>query len=146
VPTKDFDIKDTSLADKGRFRIEWSALEMPVLRLIGERFAREKPLKGLKVAACLHITAETANLAKVLAAGGAIKGIRAPGLGPSSRKEIDDLTALARTHGAIDKIALQIRIGAAPPRHLYRVGRGQSRDALWHFGREHVNGGDENRL
>ncbi len=71
MPTKDYDIKDAALADKGRYRIEWSAQEMPVLRLIGERFAREKPLKGLKVAACLHITAETANLAKVLAAGGA---------------------------------------------------------------------------
>ena len=71
MPDKDDDIKDPSLADKGRYRIQWSEQEMPVLRLIGERFAREKPLKGLTVAACLHITAETANLAKVLAAGGA---------------------------------------------------------------------------
>ena len=71
MPDKDYDIKDPSLADKGRYRIQWSEQEMPVLRLIGERFAREKPLKGLTVAACLHITAETANLAKVLAAGGA---------------------------------------------------------------------------
>ncbi|MBI1800261.1 MAG: adenosylhomocysteinase [Chloroflexi bacterium] len=71
MATKDFDIKDLSLADKGRYKIQWSAQEMPVLALIQERFRREKPLKGLKVAACLHVTAETANLAKTLAAGGA---------------------------------------------------------------------------
>ncbi len=68
---KDFDIKDISLAEKGRNRIEWSAREMPVLRLIGERFAKEKPLKGLKISACAHVTAETANLVKVLMLGGA---------------------------------------------------------------------------
>src|SRR5262245_35020650 len=71
VPKKDFDIKDISLAEKGRQRIEWSAQEMPVLRQIGERFAKEKPLRGLKVSTCAHVTAETANLLKVLVAGGA---------------------------------------------------------------------------
>lgn len=66
-----YDIKDPSLASKGRQRIQWAAQEMPVLRLIRERFEREKPLKGAKVSACLHITTETGNLAYTLVAGGA---------------------------------------------------------------------------
>jgi len=65
------DIKDLSLAKEGMLRIEWASREMPVLRLIRERFAREKPLKGLCLAACLHITTETANLAYTLKEGGA---------------------------------------------------------------------------
>jgi len=65
------DIKDKKLAEKGKLRIEWAAHEMPVLKLIKERFAKEKPLKGIRVSACLHITTETANLAEVLKAGGA---------------------------------------------------------------------------
>jgi adenosylhomocysteinase len=65
------DIKDPSLAPKGELRIEWASREMPVLRLIRERFAREKPLEGVRISACLHITTETANLAITLKAGGA---------------------------------------------------------------------------
>jgi len=65
------DIKDPTLAPQGRLKIEWAAREMPVLGLIRERFAREKPLKGLRLSACLHITTETANLALALKAGGA---------------------------------------------------------------------------
>jgi len=65
------DIKDPSLAPAGELRIQWAAREMPVLRLIGERFTREKPLKGVRISACLHITTETANLALALKAGGA---------------------------------------------------------------------------
>ncbi|NLB95715.1 MAG: adenosylhomocysteinase, partial [Armatimonadetes bacterium] len=65
------DVKDLSLAPKGRLRIEWAAAEMPVLALIRERFEREKPLKGLRLVACLHVTTETANLAITLKAGGA---------------------------------------------------------------------------
>ena len=68
---KDYDVKDMKLAEAGRLRIEWAAREMPVLKLITERFAREKPLKGVRIAACLHITTETANLALALKAGGA---------------------------------------------------------------------------
>jgi adenosylhomocysteinase len=67
----DFDIKDKKLAEKGKLRIEWAGHEMPVLKLIKERFAKEKPLKGIRLSACLHITTETANLAEVLKAGGA---------------------------------------------------------------------------
>ena len=60
------DIKDMNLAKKGALRIEWAAKEMPVLKSINERFRKEKPLKGLKLAACLHVTTETANLMETL--------------------------------------------------------------------------------
>ncbi len=66
-----FDIKDPSLAEGGRRRIDWAEREMPVLRLIRERFAKERPLQGVRLSACLHVTAETANLMKTLQAGGA---------------------------------------------------------------------------
>jgi adenosylhomocysteinase len=68
---KNYDIKDPSLAKAGKQRIEWAAREMPVVKLIRERFATEKPLKGIRISACLHITTETANLALTLKAGGA---------------------------------------------------------------------------
>ncbi len=66
-----FDVKDTSLAEGGRLRMEWAEREMPVLRTITERFKKEKPLKGMRVSACLHVTTETANLMTTLQAGGA---------------------------------------------------------------------------
>jgi len=66
-----FDIKDINLAEGGRRRIEWAEHEMPVLRMIRERFEKEKPLKGVRLSACLHVTTETANLARTLVAGGA---------------------------------------------------------------------------
>jgi adenosylhomocysteinase len=69
--TAQYDVRDLSLADKGKLRIEWAGKEMPVLALLRERFAKEQPLKGKRLAACLHITAETANLALTLQAGGA---------------------------------------------------------------------------
>ena len=67
----DHDVKDLSLSSLGKNRIEWAGNQMPVLKLIGKRFAKEKPFKGMKLAACLHVTAETANLMLVLKAGGA---------------------------------------------------------------------------
>jgi adenosylhomocysteinase len=66
-----YDIKDKSLAEGGRRRIDWAEREMPVLRSIRERFSKEKPLKGIRLSACLHVTTETANLARALTAGGA---------------------------------------------------------------------------
>ncbi len=66
-----YDVKDRSLAESGRQRIEWAFREMPVIGLIRERFAKEKPLKEVRIAACLHVTTETANLALTLQAGGA---------------------------------------------------------------------------
>ncbi len=67
----EYDIKDINLAPQGKQRIEWADREMPVLRLIRERFEAEKPLEGIKLVACAHITTETANLARTLQAGGA---------------------------------------------------------------------------
>ena len=65
------DVKDISLARKGKLRIEWAAHEMPVLKSITERFRKERPLRGIRVAACLHVTTETASLMETLKAGGA---------------------------------------------------------------------------
>jgi adenosylhomocysteinase len=69
--TKRYDVKDLALADEGVLRIEWADRQMPVLAAIRERFEREKPLAGQRVSACLHVTTETANLARTLQAGGA---------------------------------------------------------------------------
>jgi adenosylhomocysteinase len=67
----EFDVKDLNLAADGKRRIEWAEREMPVLRLIREKFAQEKPLEGVRVVACAHVTTETANLVRALQAGGA---------------------------------------------------------------------------
>ena len=66
-----YDIKDSKLAEGGRLRIEWAEREMPVLRQIRERFAKERPLEGVRISACLHVTTETANLMRALQAAGA---------------------------------------------------------------------------
>lgn len=65
------DVKNLSLASQGKLKIEWAGRSMGVLKLLGARFAKEKPLRGIKIGACLHVTAETANLMLVLKAGGA---------------------------------------------------------------------------
>jgi adenosylhomocysteinase len=67
----DYDIKDTSLAEQGKRRIEWAGREMPVMKLIQKRFAREKPFEGIRISGCLHITTETGNLGIALKEGGA---------------------------------------------------------------------------
>jgi adenosylhomocysteinase len=67
----DYDVADLSLADAGQARIEWADAQMPVLRSIRDRFEKEKPLEGITIAACLHVTTETANLIRTLMAGGA---------------------------------------------------------------------------
>jgi adenosylhomocysteinase len=69
--TVEHDVRDLSLAQGGRYRIEWAERDMPVLRQIRERFEKERPLDGIRMSACLHITTETANLARTLQAGGA---------------------------------------------------------------------------
>ena len=71
MPAIKSDIKNISQAYQGLSRIEWSLNEMPVIRTLMARFTKEKPLKGIRISACLHITTETANLARVLVAGGA---------------------------------------------------------------------------
>ncbi|MEE8373080.1 MAG: adenosylhomocysteinase [Dehalococcoidia bacterium] len=90
------DIKDPSLASAGDLRIQWAAREMPVLRLIAERFAREKPLQGVRLSACLHVTTETANLALTLKAGGAELVICASN--PLSTQD-DTAACLVEEHG-----------------------------------------------
>ncbi|MEA3337506.1 MAG: adenosylhomocysteinase [Chloroflexota bacterium] len=67
----DYDIRDIGLAEEGRFRMQWAAREMPVLNMLEDRLSDERPLDGLRLSACLHVTAETANLMRVLQAGGA---------------------------------------------------------------------------
>jgi adenosylhomocysteinase len=66
-----FDVKDMNMATAGRYKIEWAETDMPVLKAIRERFAKEQPLRGLKVSACLHVTSETAALVRTLQMGGA---------------------------------------------------------------------------
>ncbi len=66
-----YDIRDIKLANKGKLRIEWAAKSMPVLKQIMARFEKRKPLKGIRLAACLHVTTETAMLMETLKAGGA---------------------------------------------------------------------------
>jgi adenosylhomocysteinase len=90
------DVVDLGLADEGVRRIEWAAREMPVLRLIGERFEREQPLAGLRIGACLHVTTETANLMRALKAGGADVTLAASN--PLSTKD-DVAAALVAAYG-----------------------------------------------
>lgn len=90
------EIKDAGLAAAGQQRIEWAERDMPVLRLIRERFEREKPLKGIKVSACAHVTTETANLALTLKAGGADCVLIASN--PLSTQD-DVAAALVQNHG-----------------------------------------------
>ncbi|MBA3440598.1 MAG: adenosylhomocysteinase [Pyrinomonadaceae bacterium] len=71
IRTTEFEVKDLSLASGGKRRIEWAEREMPVLRLIRERFTQEKPLQGVRLVACAHVTTETANLVRTLQEGGA---------------------------------------------------------------------------
>src|SRR6266536_5953572 len=71
LSTKGYDVRDIELAPAGQNLIDWAAREMPVVLSIRERFAKEKPLKGLRISACLHVTSETANLMIALRAGGA---------------------------------------------------------------------------
>ena len=71
MASKKYDIKDIGLAQNGRKRIMWAGQDMPVLRRVRERFEKEKPFQGMRFSACLHVTAETANLIQMLKAGGA---------------------------------------------------------------------------
>src|SRR5438874_3123742 len=71
VSAGEFEVRDINLAEAGKRRIEWAEREMPVLRLIREKFGAEKPLEGVRILACAHVTTETANLVRTLQAGGA---------------------------------------------------------------------------
>jgi adenosylhomocysteinase len=98
-----YDIKDKDLAEGGRRRIEWAEREMPVLRMIRERFAKERPLKGVRLSACLHVTTETANLARTLQAGGADLVLTASN--PLSTQ--DDVAASLVSHFEIPTFAIK---------------------------------------
>jgi adenosylhomocysteinase len=96
APLAKYDVKDLTLADEGKRRTEWSERSMPVLRQIRARFAKEQPLKGVKLSACLHVTTETANLMITLRAAGAEIALCASN--PLSTQ--DDVAAhLVRDHG-----------------------------------------------
>ncbi|HBG75062.1 MAG: adenosylhomocysteinase [Chloroflexi bacterium GWB2_49_20] len=109
-----FDIKDSTLAEGGRRRIEWSEREMPVLRLIRERFEKERPLKGLRVSACLHVTSETANLMRTLHAGGADVVLTASN--PLSTQ--DDVAASLVNHFEIPTFAIKGETNAVYYKHI----------------------------
>jgi adenosylhomocysteinase len=109
------DISDPRLADDGGARIDWADGFMPVLRSIRERFATERPLEGVRVAACLHVTAETANLVRTLIAGGAETALCAAN--PlSTRDEV--AAALVEHHGAV----VQARRGEGPDAYAQHIG------------------------
>jgi adenosylhomocysteinase len=114
MPT-DHDIKDLNLAPAGRLRIEWAEREMPVLRLIRERFAKEKPLKGVRLAACLHVTTETANLARTLQAGGAELALAASN--PLSTQ--DDVAAALVSYYEIPVYAIKGEDNATYYKHIH---------------------------
>lgn len=97
------DVKDMSLAEGGRRKIDWAEREMPVLRQIRERFAKERPLAGMRVSACLHVTSETANLMKTLQAGGADIVLTASN--PLSTQ--DDVAASLVSHDEIPVFAIK---------------------------------------
>ena len=99
----DYDITDIELADKGRLRIEWAEQNMPVLRLIRKRFKKERPLAGVRVAACLHVTTETATLMETLKAGGADIALCASN--PLSTQ--DDVAASLVKHSGIPVFAIK---------------------------------------
>lgn len=111
------DIKDAGLAVRGQKRIEWAALDMPVLALVHERFAREKPFAGLRLGACLHITTETANLLIALKAGGA--EVTACASNPLSTQD-ETAAALVVEHG-ISVYAIKGEDDATYFRHLREV-------------------------
>jgi adenosylhomocysteinase len=111
------DVKDINLAAKGKDRILWADRHMPVLQKIRERFEREKPLKGLRVGACLHVTTETANLMRTLVAGGSTVALCASN--PLSTQ--DDVAASLAADFGIEVFAIKGEDGPTYYRHLASV-------------------------
>lgn len=112
--SNDYDIKDLELADRGQERIEWALSEMPVLRATHDRFAEQRPLAGVRISACLHITTETANLARTLKAGGAELVLCASN--PLSTQ--DDVAAALVQHYRIPTFAIRGEDGSTYYRHI----------------------------
>ncbi|HEX9717816.1 MAG TPA: adenosylhomocysteinase [Actinomycetota bacterium] len=113
----DCDVKDLGLAGKGRERIEWAAGEMGVLTLIRERFEKERPLEGIRIGACLHVTSETANLVETLKAGGAEVALCASN--PLSTQ--DDVAAALCDQSRIDVFAIKGEDNDTYYRHINAV-------------------------
>jgi len=111
---KKYDVKDMRLADGGRKRILWASQDMPVLQRVKERFAKEKPLRGMRFSACLHVTAETANLVQALKAGGAEVVLCASN--PLSTQ--DDVAASLVKHDKIPTYAIKGEDNKSYYRHL----------------------------
>jgi adenosylhomocysteinase len=111
------DIKDLSLADQGRERVEWALTEMPVLHAIHDRFAKERPLAGARISGCLHITTETANLARTLKAGGAELVLCASN--PLSTQ--DDVAAALVQHYHVPTYAIRGEDGGTYYRHIAKA-------------------------
>jgi adenosylhomocysteinase len=111
---REHDVKDMSLAEKGRFKIQWAENDMPVLRQIRARFEKEQPLKGIRIAACLHVTTETANLMWTLAAGGADVVLAASN--PLSTQ--DDTAAALVAHFEVPVYAIKGEDNATYYKHL----------------------------
>ncbi len=109
-----YDIKDISLAEKGRLRIEWANQSMPVLNLIRKRFEKERPLNGLRLTACLHVTTETASLMQTLKAGGAEVALCASN--PLSTQ--DDVAASLVKHDKIPVFAIKGEDSKTYYRHI----------------------------
>jgi len=112
--TVDYDVRDIKLADAGRLKIEWAEATMPVLRLIRKRFAQQRPLKGVRITACLHVTTETANLAITLKAGGA--DVRLCASNPLSTQ--DDVAAALVQHEGIPTFAIKGEDNPTYYRHI----------------------------
>ncbi len=113
----DYHVKDISLAEKGRLRVEWARRDMPVLNAIRERFQREQPLQGLRLAACLHVTTETAVLAATLKAGGAI--VRVCASNPLSTQ--DDVAAYLAVSEGIPTFAIKGEDSDTYYRHIHQA-------------------------
>ena len=112
-----YDVKNIKLADKGKLRIEWANQSMPVLNIIRKRFEKEKPLKGVRIAACLHVTTETASLMQTLKAGGADVVICASN--PLSTQ--DDVAASLVKHDKIPTFAIKGEDGKTYYKHIMSV-------------------------
>src|SRR5436309_11814604 len=112
----DCDVKDLGLAEKGRARIEWADQEMGVLAQIRDRFEKERPLAGIRIGACLHVTTETANLMRTLVAGGAEVALCA-----SNPLSTQDDAAAALCEDGLDIYAIKGEDNESYYRHINAV-------------------------
>ena len=113
--TTNYDIKDPTLAEGGRRRVDWASREMPVLAQIQERFRKERPLEGIRLSACLHVTSETANLATTIQAGGAEVVLTASN--PLSTQ--DDVAASLVMHHEIPVFSIKGEDNATYYKHIH---------------------------